>query len=163
MWLLVLRNNKYLCTKLKLWQQLQYSHFSKKIDKYNKVFRPVCKQDVKIHFTAEDISSKVENRPGVYVIASPKTKFIYPKGKSSVIYIEESTHLKTRLTTHLRKFYNVTDSDNEEEILKTHGSSFQRYQYIKYHGGNNVSIYFFYCRGNQSSKNLEANIIARFF
>lgn len=52
-----------------------------------KDFRPIHGYDGEIRNLAEDDLSEISVKEGVYIIASPQTKFVYPKGVSKIIYI----------------------------------------------------------------------------
>jgi len=100
--------------------------------------------------------SKVPRASGVYIIVSKKVSFLYPGGKSRVIYIGSAINLKKRLVTHRRNLRAI-DTGKKEKFSVLH---YSRYQYIKKFGGR---IYWIRPKGTQEAKNLESDIICSFY
>ena len=68
-----------------------------KVSDYSKPFRLTRGHDDELNLTKEEIEN-VTTGPGVYIIVSAdNTKFVYPKGNSSVIYIGKAENLRRRL------------------------------------------------------------------
>lgn len=127
--------------------------------RYSTPFRQVRGFDSALNLSEEEIQD-VSSGPGVYVIvAADRTKFIYPKGKSSVMYIGKATNLRRRLREHLRDM-NICLA-NESEDLKAHIQHNSRSWYFHSFG---AYVYTFNClRSTQDAKNLESEIIWRFY
>ncbi len=119
-----------------------------------KAFRPIQGIDGEIQNLEEADLSDVSTKDGVYIIASPKTKFVYPKGESTVIYIGKANAIRRRLKEH-QKNLRSTINDIYDEWWR-----FDRYNYMKYHG---AKVYYYLCRGKQESKNLESRLIGMFY
>ena len=100
-----------------------------------------CDEDFK-----EEING-IKNRPGVYIIVSDKTRFIYPKYTSKVIYIGQSVDVRARLREHRCCYKNSAKEKNvkDSEFWRNH-----RYKYMKHHG---AYVYIYYTSGNQDAKN----------
>ena len=125
---------------------------------YSPTFRTKRGHDDEIFLDEEGVS-ELSDTPGVYIIvAEDKTKFVYPKGKSSVIYIGKADKLHQRLCQHLRELRELEAKENE--WLSNFQQCNPRYQYIKQFGGK---VYTFHCLGKQDAKNLEADIIRKFY
>ena len=103
---------------------------------------------------SDDDLTDLPSKPGVYIIVSFKTKFIYPIGQSKVIYIGKTDNIQRRLKEHQRNLINaINDRFNECWHL-------DRYNYMRYHG---AKVYYYTCRGYQESKDLESSIIESFY
>lgn len=99
---------------------------------YCQPFRQVRGYDSELNLTEAEINN-VSTGPGVYVIvATKRTKFVYPKGTSPVIYIGKADNLRRRLREHLRNFNHCVK--NEEDDLSKHIQHCSRYWYIRYFG-----------------------------
>lgn len=126
------------------------------IRKFLPEFRPGRGDSYDFELNDLDAISGIPNRSGVYVIVSTKSPyFIYPTGKSPVIYIGESINLKQRIKEHYSIFKEVC---NPETADKWWYSS--RYQFMKYFGAH---VYLFYCYKNQSPKELESFFLHSFY
>lgn len=129
-----------------------------KESKYSYGFRTIRGHDDEILLSEEDVES-LPKTSGVYVIvAADKTKFIYPRGKSPVIYIGKADNLHRRLREHLRRLRDLEEYD--EEWLYAHKETQSRYQYLKSFGGR---VFTFHTLGKQDAKDLEALILWRFY
>lgn len=111
----------------------------------------------------EDIDSlnELEDVPGVYIIeATDGSKFSCPVGKSSIIYIGKSDHLKTRLKEHRSILMQLWD--NKEYGMKMDEPWVSsRYQFMRYHGAR---VYTYKClKQSQNAKELEAQVIWNFY
>lgn len=127
--------------------------------KYSQAFRPETKYNAELDLTEDEIK-EVTTGPGVYIIVSSKgIKYVYPKGTSSVIYIGKADNLRRRLREHLS---NLTDlRDKEEYYLSNCRQTQPRYNYMRYHGAH---VFLFYSRKKtQDAKNMEAEIIGKFY
>ena len=83
-----------------------------------KDFRPVYGYDKQIDNLEDDDLTDLPSKPGVYIIVSFKTKFIYPIGQSKVIYIGKTDNIQRRLKEHQRNLINAR-KDIEAEKQKT--------------------------------------------
>lgn len=130
-----------------------------KESEFSESFRMIRGYDDELNLTTEDINN-VTTGAGVYIIvAEDKTKFVYPKGTSSVIYIGKAENLQRRLKEHLKNLNNL--KENEEEDLRNHIEHCPRYQYISYHGAH---VYTFHClKKTQDAKELESLVIWKFY
>ena len=72
-----------------------------------KDFRPVYGYDKQIDNLEDDDLTDLPSKPGVYIIVSFKTKFIYPIGQSKVIYIGKTDNIQRRLKEHQRNLINA--------------------------------------------------------
>ena len=127
---------------------------------YGEPFRPTRGYDYELELTEEEVA-KVPTQAGVYIIVAKggKTKFIYPRGKSPVIYIGEAKDLRRRLRTHLHHLNDLRNS--EEEDLLQHVQHCPRYNYMRAFG---AYVYLFYClKKTQDSKTLESWVIEKFY
>lgn len=126
---------------------------------YCQPFRQVRGYDSELNLTEAEINN-VSTGPGVYVIvATKRTKFVYPKGTSPVIYIGKADNLRRRLREHLRNFNHCVK--NEEDDLSKHIQHCSRYWYIRYFG---TYVYTFNCLKNtQDAKNLESELFWHFY
>lgn len=130
-----------------------------KSSNYSPPFREKRGPDKEIDFFDDSSFEKIKNTPGVYIIVSSDgTRFIYPKGKNSVIYIGKSEHLVQRLKKHLANLRLVIECD--EDLLCKRQQVNQRYQYMKSFG---AKVYIYYCRRTQDAKCLESYIMHRFY
>jgi excinuclease UvrABC nuclease subunit len=119
-----------------------------------KDFRPIHGYDGEIRNLAEDDLSEISVKEGVYIIASPQTKLVYPKGVSKIIYIGKANSIRRRLKEHQTNLRNAISDQYDEWWY------FDRYNYMKYHG---AKVYYYLCKGNQESKNLESQMISSFY
>lgn len=103
--------------------------------------------------------TELKERKGVYIILSRRKKFIYPKGKSQVIYIGKSDNLYNRLKTHKANVEYADDYKNDEEKIKSHFVA-GLYNYISEFGGE---VFYLSTHGLQTSKSLEAEILDEFY
>ena len=130
-----------------------------KIAEYSKPFRNVRGHTSELNLTKEEIDEEVGHESGVYIIVSAdNTKFVYPKGKSSVIYIGEAKDLHRRLLEHL-KYLNCM-LDEKSYMRSRTWQPCSRYQYMKYYG---AYVYTFRCYKTQESKDLESDILWKFY
>ena len=132
-----------------------------KVSEFSRSFRIERGHDDELCLAKDEINN-VTTGPGVYIIVSndsSKTKFVYPRGKSPVIYIGEAVNLRRRLRHHLRRLNELLD--NEEDYMKQHYQDSSRYQYMKYYG---AYVYTFKClKKTQVAKNLESHILWKFY
>lgn len=119
-----------------------------------KAFRPIQGIDGEIQNLEEADLSDVSTKDGVYIIASPKTKFVYPKGESKIIYIGKANAIRRRLKEPQKNLRSAIN-DIYDEWWR-----FDRYNYMKYHG---AKVYYYLCRGKQESKNLESRLIGMYY
>lgn len=100
-------------------------------------------------YSLEDVSK----RSGVYIICSIGiNKFLYPGGKSRILYIGMSENLCQRLKEHERNL--------RAKLEDTEGTWFSdKYNYMAQYGAH---VYCFECI-NQTPKNLEAFIMYQFY
>ncbi len=119
-----------------------------------KEFRPIRGCDGEVYNLKDDDLSELPARDGVYIIASPQTTFVYPKGVSKILYIGKANSIRRRLKEHQKHLRDVCDDKSAEQWF------FDRYNYMKYHGAR---VYYYLCRGNQESKDLESWIIWSFY
>jgi len=126
---------------------------------YSKPFRQLRGFDSECDLSENEIND-ISNGPGVYIIvATQRTKFVYPKGNSPVIYIGKADNLRRRLREHLRNLSQCVD--NEIYDLSKHIQHCSRYWYFHYFGAH---VYTYNCLKNtQDAKNLESEIIWRFY
>ena len=109
-----------------------------------------------------DQLKEVPNVPGVYIIETKdRFRFPYPRWSSRVIYIGMSrTSLKQRLKKHQSHLSILCDTKGEYGMKDNEPWVFSRYQYMYRHS---TVVYFYPCKGKQDAKNLEAEIIWRFY
>lgn len=119
-----------------------------------KEFRPVQGIDGEVQNLEDADLSEVSTDDGVYIIASPKTKFVYPKGGSKIIYIGQANDIRRRLKEHQRNLRSAKKDRYDESW------HFDRYNYMRYHG---AQVYYYLCKGRQESKNLEYRLIGMFY
>ncbi|MEQ8572446.1 MAG: GIY-YIG nuclease family protein [Fulvivirga sp.] len=102
--------------------------------------------------------SSIPTKSGAYIIvATDGTKFIYPRGRSSVIYIGKAKSLKRRLTNHYKNSRGMSTMSLAQRLELWH---YQRYQYIKEFGG---SLHWYTTRGTQTPEKLEHDLLAYFY
>ena len=130
-----------------------------KVSDYSFPFREIRGHDDELYLNDSEIES-VTTGAGVYIIVSEdKTKFVYPKGISPVIYIGKADNLRRRLKEHLSHLNDLVA--NEEDDMKQHIQRCSRYQYIKYYGAH---VYTFRClKKTQDAKELESQILWKFY
>lgn len=107
--------------------------------------------------TDQEALLEVPETEGVYVISSNKQRFIYPNGESPIIYIGKSVNLRKRLLEHrtlCNKLFDLKKADLPNEW------HYSRYQYIRKFGGR---VFYYTRRGTQDGKDLECDIIGRFY
>ena len=119
-----------------------------------KDFRPIQGYDGEIRYLADDDLTDIPTAGGVYIIVSPQTRFVYPKGNSRIIYIGKANSMRRRLKEHQASLLNAM-ADRHDELWR-----FDRYNYMKYHGAR---VYYYLCKGHQESKDLESKMIRRFY
>ena len=130
-----------------------------KSSNYSAPFREKQGPDREINLLDDSPFDDIEDIPGVYIISSSDgTRFIYPKGNNSVIYIGKSEHLVQRLKDHLANLKMVMEYD--EELLCNRQQVNQRYQYMNSFG---AKVFIYYCRKTQNAKWLESYIMHRFY
>ena len=130
-----------------------------KVSDYSQPFRSKRCHDDELNLSKDEINN-VTTGSGVYIIVSAdKTKFVYPKGNSPVIYIGKADNLRRRLSEHLKNLNNIQD---EETYMRGHWHQpCSRYQYMKYYG---AYVYTFHrLKNSQDPKNLESQILWKFY
>lgn len=126
----------------------------KQVLSFLKDFRPVNGHDGAINNLEFDDLTDLPTQEGVYIITSDTTKFTYPKGMSKVIYIGKASSIRRRLKEHQSNLRIVkADTTNKYWDLN-------RYNYMKYHG---AQVLYYLCLGNQDSKDLESDILFKFY
>lgn len=110
--------------------------------------------DGEIPDLAEDDLAGIPEKDGVYIIASPQTKFVYPKGLSKIICIGKAKSIRRRLKEHRTNMWNAKADRNGEWWR------FGRYNYMNHHG---AKVYYYCCKGYQESKNQESMILKSFY
>jgi excinuclease UvrABC nuclease subunit len=105
----------------------------------------------------EDSFRQLPSARGAYLIVSNSQEFLYPKGKSRIIYIGKSKNLKSRLTTHRRHTFELIYSPKPKRAEFLH---FARYQYMASYG---AQIYWYTTRGTQDEGDLEKRLLDRFY
>lgn len=102
---------------------------------------------------------EVPEIPGVYIIvAADGTKFQYPKGKSSVMYIGMSKNLYKRLSNHATNTRKIAAELDEYRRMDCQCNP--RYHYFREFG---AKVYVFTRRGPQDSKCQESIYIGMFY
>lgn len=119
-----------------------------------KDFRPVNGYDGEIDDLELENLSDLPTKEGVYIITSDTTKFTYPKGASKVIYIGKANSIRRRLKEHQYNLQ-VVKADNTNKYW-----DLNRYNYMKYHGAKAI---YYLCLGNQDPKDLESDILLKFY
>lgn len=126
----------------------------------DKILKPFCHREP--NYSIEDLLlfedfSNVPSTPGAYILASEEQAFIYPNGKSRIIYIGKSDNLRSRLRTHRRIIKELSSIKKGERNVAWW---YQRYQYLAKFG---CRAYFFTIRGTQDAKNLENLLLEHFY
>lgn len=118
-------------------------------------FRPMRGESFDFDMLDFNAIQKLPYRSGVYVIVSKKKPyFIYPNGKSPIIYIGQSSKLKQRLTDHYKALVEVCKPESENLWYSS------RYQFMRHFGAH---VYIFYCLKNQDPKDLESRFLWSFY
>lgn len=130
-----------------------------KSNEFSGPFRPTRGHDNDITLCDDDLKD-ISAGPGVYIILSEdKTKFVYPNGMNSIIYIGQAKNLRRRLREHLRHLNDVID--HEIYYLREHIERCPRYQYMRFHGARVIT---FNClKRTQTAKELESIILLKFY
>lgn len=98
---------------------------------------------------------------GVYIIeAEDRFRFPYPRWSSPVIYIGQADNrLRQRLMEHRRWLVKLAE-DSNYGIPKDDPWVSSRYQYMHRHGAR---VFYYPCQRMQEAKEMEAEIIWRFY
>jgi hypothetical protein len=121
--------------------------------------RTVNGADFEFDLLDTEALDSVPNIPGVYIIVSTDgTKFIYPNGRNSVMYIGMSTDLNCRLKRHVDIFKYISDNLRDHKVMCNQCS--QRYHYFRVFG---AKVYVFTRRGTQDPKEMEALFLGKFY
>ena len=108
----------------------------------------------------EPIPEETRGKGGVYIIETTnRFNFPYPCGKSPIVYIGQSDNLMTRLKEHRQTLLKLKEN-TEYGMKPTQPWISSRYQYMRYKGAR---VYYYPCWGNQDPKEMEAEIIWRFY
>lgn len=101
--------------------------------------------------------NSLPDKSGAYIFLSQEQKFVYPNGKSSVIYIGMSNKLDFRIKKHHSHLCELKKL-SKKEIL-------QYWYYSRYHYINQFrcQVFWFTTRGTQEAKNLECILIGQFY
>ena len=94
----------------------------------------------------------IPEKPGVYIILSDNTKFQYPKRKSRVYYIGQSTNLRQWVL--IRRKWCLAAKD------KPPGETW--YKLYEYAGRHGCKICWVLCRKEESPKDLEYRLLRQF-
>ena len=122
-------------------------------------FRENIGPDMVFDLMDNEALEKVPEIPGVYIIvAADGTKFQYPKGKSSVMYIGMSKTLNKRLSNHYKNTRKI--AAEIEEYRRMGNQCNPRYHYFRVFG---AKVYVFTRRGPQDSKCQESIYIGKFY
>ena len=117
-----------------------------------------------LRFIGDLISAPIENlldcdwdnvpfQPGAYILlADPGTKFIYPKGQSSVFYIGQAKGLSGRLNRHRQEIQSVKN-DRKHCLYRP---------LLEYGAEFGVRFSFVVCAANQHPRDVEDQLMARF-
>ncbi len=105
----------------------------------------------------KDALEDIPEISGAYIFVSDGQKFIYPEGKSKVIYIGKGDNLKKRIRSHYSDLNKIVDMSEYENLQKWR---YSRYQYMRKFG---CRVFWYTTRGVQSSKQLETNLLADFY
>lgn len=117
-------------------------------------FRPNQGPSGEIKELLDDDLSGVQSKPGIYIIASTREKFLYPSGnKSKVLYIGKADNLKRRLREHKCHLSEAWDRPNDFWF-------YNRNNYMKAFGAH---VYFYYGRQSQEAKEMEADFMHHFY
>ncbi len=104
-----------------------------------------------------DSYGQIPSAKGAYIIVSNSQEFVYPNGKSRVIYIGKSKNLKNRLATHRRHTLELLGGTKPKRAEFIH---FARYQYMSSYG---AQIYWYTTRGTQDEGDLEKYFLDCFY
>ena len=122
-------------------------------------FRENSGPDMVFDLMDNAVLDKVPEVPGVYIIvASDGTKFQYPKGKSSVMYIGMSKNLFKRLSNHAKNTKKIAAELDDYRRMDCQCNP--RYHYFREFG---AKVYVFTRRGPQNSKCQESIYIGKFY
>lgn len=122
-------------------------------------FRENSGPDMVFDLMDYDALKEVPKVPGVYIIvAADGTKFQYPKGKSSVMYIGMSKNLYQRLKNHAKNTRIVATEIADYKRMDCQCTP--RYHYFREFG---AKVYVFTRRGPQDSKCQEYKYIGKFY
>lgn len=128
-----------------------------------KDFRKIRGVDGCFNLIDDGLPLDLPDEAGVYIIETvDKFVFSYPKGKSSVIYIGKSDHLRQRLREHRTELRNLIETSGDYGMAKDQPWVCSRYQYMYYHG-KNAKVYYYKCLKKQEAKELEATIMWAFY
>ncbi|OYX23437.1 MAG: hypothetical protein B7Z16_02550 [Algoriphagus sp. 32-45-6] len=94
---------------------------------------------------------------GAYLILSSKEEFIYPSGKSRVIYIGMSTNLRRSIKNHVKNF------DELKGIPKNKRKNFWYYSRYNYMVKFGCRIIWYTTKGTETPKSLESKLIEDFY
>lgn len=108
----------------------------------------------------DEIPEETRDKAGVYIIETTNGfHFPYPEGKSNVIYIGESENLMVRFKEHRKTLMKL--KENSEYGMKPKEPWISsRYQYMLRKGAR---VFYYTRRGNQEAKEMEAEVIWRFY
>ena len=100
----------------------------------------------------------IPEKPGVYVMLSDHTEYIYPwsdsKGNSQVYYIGQAKNLRERLKTH-KKY--CTEAISHRDLRYNY--YFPRYEYAAHHGCN---VGWIICNNPKEAKETENELLVAF-
>ena len=112
-----------------------------------------------INLMDSDALEGIPEIPGVYIIvAADSTKFQYPQGKSSVMYIGMLKNLYKRLFDHYKNTRKI--AAELENYSRMDCQCNPRYHYFREFG---AKVYVFTRRGPQDSKCQESIYIGKFY
>jgi excinuclease UvrABC nuclease subunit len=94
----------------------------------------------------------IPERPGVYILLSEKTQYIYPRGDSRVFYIGCGRKLRQRIWEH-RKYYLQARDDPQFPYY------WPRYEYAAAHV---CKVCWIACRNEQLARDLESKLLISF-
>jgi excinuclease UvrABC nuclease subunit len=94
----------------------------------------------------------IPEKPGAYIMLSDNTKFQYPRRKSRVYYIGQSTNLRQRVWIRRKWCLVAKDKPSDEPW-------FTIYEYAGRHG---CKICWIVCRNEESPKHLEYRLLRQF-
>ena len=130
-----------------------------KLSKHSQGFRENIGPDMVFDLMDNEALEEVPEIPGVYIIvAADGTKFQYPKGKSSVMYIGMSKNLYKRLSNHATNTRKIAAELDEYRRMDCQCNP--RYHYFREFG---AKLYVFTRRGPQDSKCQESIYIDKFY
>jgi excinuclease UvrABC nuclease subunit len=101
--------------------------------------------------------STIPQKPGAYIMFSHETKFIYPEGRSKVIYIGKSDNLYKRVYDHSKAALALKGIPKKDRKQYWH---YSRYHFFLKFG---CQIIWFTRRGSQNAKDLESDLIDYFY